>query len=61
MQTTRVNNSIGALANPWCRVVEPFLTSFRGLATYVVPKIDVNLSVHLAQRSRHPSSGPTTW
>ena len=45
VQTTRVNPSIGALANPWCRVVEPFLTSFRGLATYIVPKIDVNLSM----------------
>jgi hypothetical protein len=45
VQTTRVNDSIGALANPWCRVVEPFLTSFRGLATYIVPKLDVNLSM----------------
>jgi hypothetical protein len=45
VQTTRVNDSIGALPNPWCRVVEPFLTSFRGLATYIVPKIDVNLSM----------------
>ncbi len=24
--------------------MEPFLTSFRGLATYVIPKIDVNVS-----------------
>jgi hypothetical protein len=45
VQTTRVNDSIGALANPWCRVEEPFLTSFRGLATYIVPKVDVNLSM----------------
>ena len=40
VQTTRVTTSTGALANPYCRVVEPFLTSFRGLATYIVPKID---------------------
>ena len=26
-------------------MVEPFQTSFRGLATYIVPKVDVNLSV----------------
>jgi hypothetical protein len=45
VQTTRVNDSIGALANPWCRVVEPYLTSFRGLATYIVPKLDVNVSM----------------
>jgi hypothetical protein len=44
VQTTRVTTSTGALANPWCRVEEPFKTSFRGLATYIVPKIDVNVS-----------------
>jgi len=42
VQTTRVTTSTGALANPWCRVEEPFQTSFRGLATYIVPKIDGN-------------------
>ena len=26
-------------------MVEPFQTSFRGLATYIVPKVDVNLRV----------------
>ena len=44
VQTTRVTTSTGALFNPWCKVNEPFLTSFRGLATYIVPKIDVNVS-----------------
>jgi hypothetical protein len=44
VQTTRVNTSTGALPNPYCRVVDPFLTSFRGLATYVVPMIDVQVS-----------------
>src|SRR6185295_2668192 len=46
VQTTRVLTSTGGLANPYCRVVEPFftLTSFRGLATYVVPKIDLQVS-----------------
>jgi hypothetical protein len=44
VQTTRVSTSTGALANPYCRTVDPFQTSFRGLATYVVPKIDVQLS-----------------
>jgi hypothetical protein len=45
VQTTRVTTSLGGLPNPYCRVIEPFLTSFRGLATYVVPKADVNVSV----------------
>jgi len=46
VQTTRVLTSTGALANPYCRVSEPFFTqtSFRGLATYVVPKIDLQVS-----------------
>ena len=30
--------------NPYCRVVEPYLTSIRGLATYTIPKIDLQLS-----------------
>jgi hypothetical protein len=46
VQTTRVTTSTGGLANPYCRVSEPFFaqTSFRGLATYVVPKIDLQVS-----------------
>jgi hypothetical protein len=46
VQTTRVTTSTGALTNPWCRVEEKFFTqtSFRGLATYVVPKIDLQVS-----------------
>ena len=55
VQTTRVNTSTGALANPYCRVVEPFLTSFRGLATYIVPEDRRAGERHLAQRSRAPS------
>ena len=44
-------NSGGVVAGPLknaiscsCRVVEPMRTSFRGLATYVIAKIDVNVS-----------------
>jgi hypothetical protein len=49
-QTARVTNLAspardGGLQNPYCRVVEPFLTSFRGLATYAVPKIDVQVAM----------------
>jgi hypothetical protein len=44
VQTTRVTTSTAALPDPWCRIEEPFLTSFRGLATYVVPKVDVQVS-----------------
>ena len=32
------------LVDPYCRVVEPFQTSIRGLASYLIPKIDVQIS-----------------
>jgi hypothetical protein len=32
------------LVNPYCHVVEPYTTSIRGLATYTVPKIGVQVS-----------------
>src|SRR6185503_5384361 len=32
------------LLNPFCHTESPYLTSFRSLATYTIPKIDVNLS-----------------
>jgi hypothetical protein len=30
--------------NPYCRIDEPYRTDFRGLASYIVPKADVQLS-----------------
>jgi hypothetical protein len=45
VQTTRVTTSTAGLPNPYCRIVEPFQTSLRGLATYIVPKVDLNVSV----------------
>jgi hypothetical protein len=32
------------LLNPYCNTASPWLTSFRGLVTYTVPRIDVQLS-----------------
>lgn len=48
-QNARVTTSVssardGGLQSPYCRVVEPFLTSFRGLATYMVPRVEVQVS-----------------
>ena len=45
VQTTRVTTSTAGLANPYCRIVEPFQTSLRGLATYIVPKVALNFSL----------------
>ena len=43
---TGTNTSIagGSLTNPYCRVVEPYQTQIRGLATYTIPKVDVQVS-----------------
>ncbi len=40
------NNSIvgGSPVDPYCRVVEPYRTDFRGLATYTIPRADVQIS-----------------
>jgi hypothetical protein len=44
--TGLANSSITAssVTNPYCRVVEPFLTQVRGLVTYTIPKIDLQVS-----------------
>jgi hypothetical protein len=34
----------GSPTNPYCRQVEPYLTSIRGLATYTIPRIDLQVS-----------------
>jgi hypothetical protein len=36
---------LSSLSNPYCRVVEPYRTSATGLATYLIPKIDVQASL----------------
>jgi hypothetical protein len=33
-----------AVNNPWCRINEPYRTDFRGLVTYIVPKVDVQVA-----------------
>jgi hypothetical protein len=33
-----------SVRNPYCRIAEPYRTDFRGLASYVIPKADVQLS-----------------
>jgi hypothetical protein len=34
----------GSPTNPYCRVVEPYQTSVRGLVTYTIPRVDVQVS-----------------
>jgi hypothetical protein len=33
-----------SVTNPYCRVVEPYLTSLRGLATYTIPRVGIQVS-----------------
>jgi hypothetical protein len=50
--TGLANNSIGgatagnamSVTNPYCKIVEPYLTEVKGLATYLVPKLGVQVS-----------------
>jgi hypothetical protein len=40
----------GGLTDPWCREVEPLLTTFKGLATYLIPKLDVQVAGTFSSR-----------
>jgi hypothetical protein len=42
--TTSITAEDGSPVNPYCREVEPYRTDFRGLATYTIPRIDVQVS-----------------
>jgi hypothetical protein len=33
-----------SVRNPYCRIAEPYRTDFRGLASYIVPRIDVQVA-----------------
>ncbi|MEP7305514.1 MAG: carboxypeptidase regulatory-like domain-containing protein [Acidobacteriota bacterium] len=37
-------DSVAGLTRPYCRIETPYLTSLRGLATYTVPKLDIQLA-----------------
>jgi hypothetical protein len=40
------NTSIagGSVTDPYCRIAEPYQTQFKGLATYTIPRVDVQVS-----------------
>jgi hypothetical protein len=63
LQTALTNSSLNLLTNPWqptsaCRVEEKWLTQFRGLASYTIPKADVLVSA-IVQLKPNASTGPT--
>jgi hypothetical protein len=44
VQVTTARGSL-AVTNPWCRYAEPYRTDFRGLATYMIPRADVQVAL----------------
>src|SRR5207247_4685535 len=38
------NGNAESVTNPYCRIVEPYLTQVRGLATYTIPVVGVQFS-----------------
>jgi len=38
------------VTDPWCREVEPLLTTFKGLASYLIPKLDVQVAATYSTR-----------
>jgi hypothetical protein len=43
-------NTNGSIINPYCRTVEPMLTTFKGIASYIIPRVDVNVSGTFSSR-----------
>ncbi len=37
-------DSVAGLTSPYCRIVTPYQSSVRGLATYTIPKVDIQLA-----------------
>jgi hypothetical protein len=50
-----------ALTNPYCRQVEPWLTTFKGVASYIVPKVDVNVAGTFSSRPGVSLSANVTY
>ena len=51
----------GSLTNPYCRTVEPMLTTFKGVASYIIPKVDVNVAGTFSSRPGVSLSANVTY
>jgi hypothetical protein len=49
------------VTNPYCRQVEPLLTTFKGVAQYIIPKIDVNVAGTFSSRPGVSLSANVTY
>jgi len=50
-----------ALLNPYCRQVEPWLTTFKGVASYIIPRVDVNVAGTFSSRPGVALSANVTY
>jgi hypothetical protein len=51
----------GTLTNPYCRTVEPMLTTYKGVASYIIPKVDVNVAGTFSSRPGVSLSANVTY
>jgi hypothetical protein len=51
----------GGVTNPYCRQVEPLLTTFKGVASYLIPGIDVNVAGTFSSRPGVSLSANVTY
>jgi len=51
----------GGLTNPYCRQVEPWLTTFKGIASYLIPRVDVNVAGTFSSRPGVSLSANVTY
>jgi hypothetical protein len=51
----------GGVTNPYCRQVEPMLTTFKGVASYLIPKVDVNVAGTFSSRPGTSLSANVTY
>jgi hypothetical protein len=49
------------LLNPYCRQVEPWLTTFKGIASYIIPRVDVNVAGTFSSRPGVSLSANVTY
>jgi hypothetical protein len=50
-----------SLTTPYCRQVEPMLTTFKGIASFIIPRVDVNVAGTFSSRPGVPLSANVVY
>jgi hypothetical protein len=56
-----IGGATPSVTTPYCRQVEPMLTTFKGVASYLIPKIDVNVAGTFSSRPGISLSANVTY